>query len=354
MRDAILDAVALAKGERALFLADDADGAACAEALAEAAGSRGAEGRVVVYARTASHGAEPPEPVWRAAWGKGYASLPPMLRSRLYEKTATADDLADALRWARAFGDEAPDVVVATTFHSTSHTSFRRLLCEGAGTRYASMPLFEEALLRKGGPLDVSAKKLRRTTRRLANALSGARHVRVRGRVEGTEGTDLSLVVEGRPFHADDGDLSQVGAFGNLPAGEAYCAPVEGTAVGRLVLTAAPERELASPVVLEIEGGAVTSIEGDEPFAKRMREILAEHPEHLRVAELGIGTNPGASRLANVLEAEKILGTVHIAFGDNATFGGTQRVPYHEDYVVLAPTLEVDGRVLLEEGTPRW
>ena len=40
------------------------------------------------------------------------------------------------------------------------------------------------------------------------------------------------------------------------------------------------------------------------------------------LAELGIGTNDKASRPDNVLEAEKILGTIHLALGDNTGFGG--------------------------------
>ena len=46
-----------------------------------------------------------------------------------------------------------------------------------------------------------------------------------------------------------------------------------------------------------------------------------------------------ATRPDNVLEAEKILGTVHIALGDNSGFGGTVSTPYHEDYVFYQPTL---------------
>ena len=56
-------------------------------------------------------------------------------------------------------------------------------------------------------------------------------------------------------------------------------------------------------------------------------------------AELGIGTNDRATRPDNILEAEKILGTIHIALGDNSGFGGTVSTPYHEDYVFYQPTL---------------
>jgi leucyl aminopeptidase (aminopeptidase T) len=89
-------------------------------------------------------------------------------------------------------------------------------------------------------------------------------------------------------------------------------------------------------------------------------KALAAHPANTNVAELGIGTNPGATRPDNVLESEKILGTVHVAFGDNHTFGGQTVAPFHQDFVIFAATLaavwECGGgrRVLLSDGNRGW
>jgi leucyl aminopeptidase (aminopeptidase T) len=44
-----------------------------------------------------------------------------------------------------------------------------------------------------------------------------------------------------------------------------------------------------------------------------------------------VGTNEKARLTGNVLEDEKILGTVHIAFGASAGIGGTVSVPIHLD-----------------------
>jgi leucyl aminopeptidase (aminopeptidase T) len=63
-----------------------------------------------------------------------------------------------------------------------------------------------------------------------------------------------------------------------------------------------------------------------------------------------VGTNDRAQLTGLVLEDEKILGTVHVAFGASAGIGGTVAVPIHLDVVVVGPTLEVDGRTVLEEG----
>jgi len=51
-----------------------------------------------------------------------------------------------------------------------------------------------------------------------------------------------------------------------------------------------------------------------------------------------------------VLEDEKILGTVHVAFGASAAIGGTIQVPVHLDCVVMRPTVEVGGTLIVREG----
>ena len=55
----------------------------------------------------------------------------------------------------------------------------------------------------------------------------------------------------------------------------------------------------------------------------------------------GSGTNDRATLTGNVLEDEKILGTVHVAFGASAGIGGTVSVPIHLDVVVLDATLQI-------------
>src|SRR6202023_1844932 len=80
-------------------------------------------------------------------------------------------------------------------------------------------------------------------------------------------------------------------------------------------------------------------------------ELLHAHGEQgTNLAELGVGTNDKARLTGNVLEDEKILGTIHVAFGASAGIGGTVSVPVHLDAVVLDATLRIDDRVVLEEG----
>jgi leucyl aminopeptidase (aminopeptidase T) len=68
------------------------------------------------------------------------------------------------------------------------------------------------------------------------------------------------------------------------------------------------------------------------------------------IAELGIGTNDQAIVTGAILEDEKVMGTVHIALGNNISMGGTCDVGIHLDGVILAPTVSVDGKLIMERG----
>jgi len=101
------------------------------------------------------------------------------------------------------------------------------------------------------------------------------------------------------------------------------------------------------PSVGRVGGGKV----GD-----KFREMLTfeknEEPYIFRrnCAELNIGTNPNARRPDNVLESEKIRGTVHIAIGDSSHMGGKVTSDLHQDFVVPKPTMKFDGEVVMKEG----
>lgn len=306
----------------------------------------------ISFPATAASGSEPPQKVWRAALGDHTVdSLTANgLLQKLLSKTASAEDLASAKQTVLSGKDAVTEIIIALANNSTSHTRFRSL-ATAAGARFASLPHFDPEMFLTSMHVDWPA--LAERTRRLAAAVNLATTLEVTT----PNGTRMLMGKEGRTAEGDDGLLTTPGSFGNLPAGEVYLAPVEGTSEGQMVLEYAPTRKLDTPLVLTVKGGRVVDIQGEESHRKQLEMKFAESDKNRNIAELGIGTNDRAKRPDNILEAEKILGTIHIAFGDNSGFGGTVSTPFHEDYVFYHPTLTAilpDGtrKVLLSDGKP--
>jgi leucyl aminopeptidase (aminopeptidase T) len=238
----------------------------------------------------------------------------------------------------------AADVVLAPTIQSLSHTAARKAASE-AGVRIATLPGVTEEMLARlmNGDLD----EMRRRGWAIVNVMNRGSRVRI----SDENGTDLRFSIEGREGIVDAGELSAAGAFGNLPCGEGFIAPVEGTAEGTLVVdgSIAAVGLVESPVQLTVEGGHLVGATGDE--GAQLMELLTPHgPDGTNVAELGIGTNEEAILTGNILEDEKIFGTAHVAFGASAGIGGTVQVPVHLDVVLREPTVEIDGEAILGGG----
>jgi leucyl aminopeptidase (aminopeptidase T) len=238
----------------------------------------------------------------------------------------------------------AADVVVAPTIQSISHTAARKAATE-SGVRVASMPGVTEEMLARVMGADM--RQLRERGALVSTLLSNGSEARITC----PHGSDLRLGLEGRTAINDAGVLTERGAFGNLPCGEGFIAPVEGTGQGTLVVdgSIAGIGRVEKPVELTVREGHLTDATG--PDGARLLELLRAHgPDGTSVAELGIGTNEEATLTGEILEDEKILGTAHVAFGASAAIGGTVQVPVHLDCVVLEPTVEIDGEPIVQSG----
>ncbi len=308
-----------------------------ARAAEKASRELGFETFYLEFPALGSHGSEPGEDLWRLAFGDDTVRAlgKKGLLGRIRSKTASKEDIREAKEIVSAAKSSAAAVVIALSNYSTSHTRFRDILTSVAGARYASMPLFEEDML--FGSMEADWDKVAARSRRIADAIDGADSVRVTT----PAGTDITFGISGRRPMIDTGILHEPGSFSNLPAGEVYLAPVEGTGEGSLTLLWAPNRKLETPVTVKVHDGMAADVEGDEPFAREFREALDRASGNRNLAELGIGTNDRATKPDNVLESEKIFGTIHLAFGDNSSFGGTVSAPFHQDFVFFSPTLRV-------------
>jgi leucyl aminopeptidase (aminopeptidase T) len=231
------------------------------------------------------------------------------------------------------------DVFIAPTTKSLSHTRARKAASD-RGARGATLPGVTADML--GRLMAVDLETLQRRSRALADLLSRANEARFTC----PRGSDLALDLAGREGLPDDGDLTTPGAFGNLPCGEGFISPRGGE--GRFVAASlAPTAE--GNALLTVEDGRLVAADG-AGGQKVLATLRAAGELGTNLAELGIGTNERATMTGNVLEDEKILGSVHVAFGASAGIGGTVSVPVHLDFVVLEPTLDVGGTRVIDGG----
>lgn len=235
----------------------------------------------------------------------------------------------------------AAQVFIAPTRRSLSHTRARKAASD-AGARGATLPGVTEDMLARLMACDFPAMADR--SRRVAELLSRAEEARVTC----PRGSDMTFDLSGREGIADDGDLSGERAFGNLPCGEGFISPLGGAgtlyAVSLASLGMPP-----GPVRLTVEDGRLVDADGE--WGARWTALLdAAGKQGRNLAELGVGTNERATLTGNILEDEKMLGTVHVAFGASAGIGGTVSVPVHLDCLVEQATLDVGGTRVLDAG----
>jgi leucyl aminopeptidase (aminopeptidase T) len=303
VRAVIRDCLGVADGEEVLVVCNPVT-QGIAERMRDEAAAAGANAVVAVMEERESHAAEPPATVAGA-----------ML---------------------------AADVILAPTVQSLSHTAARKAASE-RGARVGTLPGVTEEMLARVMSADMES--LRRRGAAVASALDAAREARITC----PNGSDLRLDLSGREAIPDSGELTNRGAFGNLPCGEGFISPAGGE--GTLVVdgSIASIGVVSEPARLTVADGHVTTATG--PEGERLMELLTAHgPDGTTIAELGIGTNERAILTGEILEDEKILGTCHVAFGASAGIGGTVQVPVHLDCVVMKPDVLLDGEPIVRGG----
>ena len=234
------------------------------------------------------------------------------------------------------------DVVLCPTTHSLTHTK-ARIDAAANGARIATMPGITESMFLQGA-ITADYREVELLTLSLVQRLTDASTAVIK-----KDGHSLTLSLAGRNGVASTGVYTQPGQGGNLPSGEAYIAPLENASHGSMVIDGSMVGvgKLSAPLTVWVENGCLTHIEGES--ADKLN-VLLENPKNGVLCELGIGTNHKAILCGIILEDEKIYGTVHIAFGTNISFGGTNHAGCHMDGVILRPTLLLDGKIVLQDG----
>lgn len=278
------------------------------DALLEVLDETGADCRLIEYREPENHGEEPPEEV-----------------------------VAEMKK---------ADAVIAPTLKSLSHTNARHK-ANNAGTRVATMPTVTKKVWNQS--LNADYDEVRELARKYYDLLENVSEVRI----ETPAGTDLTLKVDRQFFEKDTGFIQEDGEFGNLPAGEADGGVIN--AEGKLVVDHFPFAPEGTEI--EIRDGEAVAVNHPGDEESDLAEAFESFECARTVAELGIGTNRAASLIGNVLQDEKVFGTVHIAFGDNSSYfpkGHERRnvCDIHWDTICENPTVWFDGDKVVDEGEP--
>jgi len=238
------------------------------------------------------------------------------------------------------------DIVLIPTTKSLSHTEARKQACE-EGARIASMPNITEDMMLRA--INVDYDKMTKTGEKIKNILEKGDKVKVLTE----KGTDIELALaKGRIIGNDNGIYDEKSKWGNLPGGEIGLAPLENSANGVFVadISIGGIGKVDIPVKITVKDGFAVEIEGGETANKLKQTINGLGKQARNIAELGIGTNNKAKATGLVLEDEKVLGTAHIAIGDNFSLGGDVKADCHIDCVFNEPTIIVDDKKVMEEG----
>ena len=238
------------------------------------------------------------------------------------------------------------DVILAPTTYAITHTKARLEASKRGARTVILRGITEDSMIH--GAMLADYSEIYATSSKLATKLSRAKKIKLVTDL----GTDATFIVEGREGLALGGVVTEKGKFTSLPSGEAAIAPLEGTTQGNIIIDFAMDGIglLSQPMQLEIVNGKVISIQGGRE-AQQLRKLLEGDENAFNIAEFAIGTNPKSRMKGNMAEDKILRGCVHVALGDNHTIGGMIESKVHLDGVILNPTVETDGQLIVNKGT---
>jgi len=219
------------------------------------------------------------------------------------------------------------------------------------GARFLSLPLYDFELL-SDPSVTFDFKSQAPVVRFVTDAFTKG----TVARVTTSNGTDITLSIDGRAGNYCPGFVDDTSLLGSPPDIESNVSPVEDKSEGVVVVDgsiACPEIGLlTSPVTLIIREGRIVSFKSDnEHYVKILDEMFEGADSNRRVlAECGVGLNPMAKLTGTMLTDEGALGCIHFGFGSNYTVGGINKVDFHLDFVFKEASLYIDGEPVIVKG----
>jgi leucyl aminopeptidase (aminopeptidase T) len=149
------------------------------------------------------------------------------------------------------------DVVVCPTTKSLTHTNARREAVK-VGVRVATMPGITLSTMVRC--LSADAKKVVEITKTVKSAMENGKEIHIISK----NGTDVKMNIDGRKIIPSTGVLKNKGESGNLPSGEVYLAPIEGSTNGVFVFdgSVAGIGILKNPIKILVKDGFAEKFSG--------------------------------------------------------------------------------------------
>lgn len=251
--------------------------------------------------------------------------------------TEVPEDFASYLEHCRSGG-----IIINLIQANSSETPFRIKLIKSELTTQARIghaPGITINMMTEG-PMSADYRAISTQVNHLIGLFENAAKVRITA----PGGTDIELDITEREFETDVEIKPKT--FGNLPAGEVWCAPVEDGANGIIVCDGSigDIGNVLKPLKIEVRDGKIVALECDDgEMVTEIQKLTSVDEMAAIIGELGIGLNPKARITGNLLEDEKAGKTAHIAFGNNENMpSGQNTSSTHRDFLFFNPTFEVE------------
>jgi len=176
--------------------------------------------------------------------------------------------------------------------------------------------------------------------------------------------TNLKLRKDGRKGSYQWGIADEPGRWDHFPSGMVYCAPLEESADGVLVITPGDillglQCLVASEIRITFKQGAAIKIEGGNDAYQLEQYLKSVGDENsYKVAHIGWGTDHRADWRFIGIDSESFYGGVTIALGRNtfdspipySGMGGKNQSKTHFDICLRDTSFIIDGQVIIEKG----
>ncbi len=194
--------------------------------------------------------------------------------------------------------------------------------------------------------LETDPRQLRDRSRKLADILTIGRTLQLTT----GEGAALKMSITQNRGNAEVLPFLPEMFLASLPLGRAFVMPVINSVAGEIVIDdlAGNHSSAASPIELKIVDGKITLIKGGKAANELRRRLRLAGANARQIVEIGVGLNEKARLGNSECEDEKVMGTVHLGIGRQAS--GSKIPEIFARGILQKPNMLIDGKKIVEDG----